>query len=138
MDAYFWWNNAALALALPYWGFIDMALLPQRHLRKLYGYRKQERGDDALLLHTTRVLGITFGLVGWCCYLCKVRNRENLDAVRLFSVMGAAHNSCMLGMIVATRSKLAAPLNGYSMRIIGIVAYYTVTLFLEFLWTLTV
>ena len=139
METYFWWNNAVLSLVLPLWGLVDMVLLPGRHLQELYGHRRQHKGEDVLLLHMTRVLGITFALVGWSCYLCKVRDRENNpDTVRLFSLMGAAHNTCMLSMIVATRSKLGSqpPLNGYAIRTLGIVAYYIATLSLEFLWTL--
>ena len=132
-ETYFWWNNAILSLTLPAWGLVNMVLLPERHLRELYGRRRP--GDDVLILHMTRVLGITFALVGWCCYLCKVRSRD-LDTIRLFSVMGATHNSCMLAMIVAVRSKLRSPLNGYSMRTMGSIAYFIITLLLEFLWTL--
>jgi len=122
METFFWWNNAVLSLALPLWGLVDMVLLPDRHLRELYGSRR----NDVLLLHLTRVLGITFALVGWSCYLIKVRGTRvvnNLEAIRLFSVMGAAHNTCMLGMIIETRAKVGAPVNGYSIRTMVSIAY---------------
>lgn len=69
METFFWWNIAVLSLALPLWGLVDMVLLPDRHLQELYGSRR----NDVLLLHLTRVLGVTFALVGWSCYLIKVR-----------------------------------------------------------------
>lgn len=138
METYFWWNNVVLSFALPLWGLMDMVLMPERHLRGLYGHRRKGKADTLLLHHMTRVLGITFALVGWCCYLCKVRNRD-LDTVRWFSIMGALHNSCMLYMIIATRHQLGqSSINGYTIRTLGVVTYYAATLFLEFFWSFTV
>ena len=132
METFFWWNNAVLSLALPLWGIVNMVLLPNRHLRELYGSHR----NDLLLIHMTRVLGITFALVGWCCYLNKVRTTtRQLETIRLFSVIGSTHNICMLCMIVGIRAKLGSPMNGYSFRTMAIITYFAATLFLEFLWT---